>query len=247
MSVIIKSGASADTLTVDTTSKAMRVTPYDSANSELGTITKPLEVVQVESGYNEVAASFYVSTFRILGVTGALHNIFTIHNSVVSRTSLTDSSDVLLGIKAITILADNTAAQAAVSTNFRAARFINFPTGGTALTPAYDNLLGTAGSGATYTSRAICTGANASDGGAATAITITQAPVNSIWSSFSQRFASATLTAPVYHYSRSLLPIACQHDPLIVRPGEGIVVRAISASIAAVFYIVNCWWQEIYR
>lgn len=99
------------------------------------------------------------SSFRILGNAAALHNLFSIENSA--------GSTVLVSVKKISIELDATAVLVTNMPLVKLSRPTALPTGGTVLSK------GLTDSTKATSSSVIVRGANASDGGAATAITAT--------------------------------------------------------------------------
>src|SRR3990167_11364895 len=160
---VIKSGATTDELTLDPTSKASRVTNYDTNG--------------IVSYFNR-AKLFRgaISTFRTLGTAAVPHPVFTIEN--------TSGSGRTVAIRRLIVNMDATAALTSVACLFDVSRPTNpIPSGGTALAKiAYDTALASH-------ANVVCRGATASDGGGATAITATAGPF--LWRQFLMRQPTA--------------------------------------------------------
>lgn len=220
---IIQSGATSDTLTVDPTSKAARSTLYDASGSPLGTESNPLRVDRV---YGRTTVGEYsCSSFRTAGLASADHNLFSI--------GLTGGATVSIAIKQIVAVMESTAALLTVPPVVSLMRVTGTPTGGT-------NLNKTKLSTTWPSSQAVAAGATASDGGAATAITATA--VERVWSV--QRPRLATAVGYVQSLQQSLAPFDTEVCPLVVAPGEYLVVRAVQAATATDHYIINAMWEE---
>jgi hypothetical protein len=113
----------------------------------------------VTTDFRVISGVGMASSFRILGNAAALHNVFSIENSV--------GSAVLVSVKKISIELDATAVLTANMPLVKLSRPTALPTGGTALSK------GVTDSTKSTSASVIVRGANASDGGAATAITAT--------------------------------------------------------------------------
>jgi hypothetical protein len=219
---VIKSGATTDQLTVDPTSKAARVTLYDSAGAEK-TASAPLPVIQ-GTGRGTLVGNYTVTSFRTLGLATQPHNVFSIWNPVASGKNL--------AIRRITIQLDHTTLLA-TNLHFVSSHPAGQPSGGTALTPTkFDD---------TYAA-AVATplGATASDGGAATAITAT--PGTRVWTQFGQR--AHTLVGWFTTDDLFMIPEQCCDNPIIIAPGDGLMVYAVSVATVGAHYVINCWWEE---
>lgn len=107
------------------------------------------------------------------------------------------------------------------------------PSGGTALTPTKMD--------ASYAaSIAEIKGATASDGGAATAITAT-AGIR-VWTQFAQR--AHTLAGWFTTDDLFMIPERCNETPIILAPGDGLLINTVMNATTGAFYIINCSWEE---
>lgn len=219
---VIKSGATTDQLTVDPTSKAARVTLYDSAGAEK-TASAPLPVIQ-RTGRGTFVGNYTVTTFRTLGLTTQPHNLFSIWNPAASGKNL--------AIKRITVQLDHTTLLA-TNLHLVSSHPTAEPSGGTALTPTKFD--------ATYAA-AIATllGATASDGGAATTIIATAG--TRVWAQIGQR--PHTLVGWFTSDDLFMIPEQCCDNPIIIVPGDGLLVNTVSVATAGAHSMINCWWEE---
>ena len=173
------------------------------------------------------------STFRILGTAAAAQNLFTIENG----------STKIVVIRELTIQSDQTAALTGVSPLVKATRLAAFPTGGTVLVKVPFNL------GNPSESTIILRGANASDGGVASAITAT--PADTIYQQYLLR--NHTLVGQVVMPTMPLLPKLNfkQGEELDVTLGYNqallvhLLASAAGSNPATNFYVINCIWEEI--
>ena len=215
---IIKSGISADQLTVDATSKAARATLYDSGGNPIN--------------YNE-SFKGVAATFRTLGSAAVPQNIFTLEN-------LTGSGK-LVYLRGLYFAIDVTAVLLTVACQIDCLRTTGIPSGGTVLTKgAIDTALSS-------NANVILRGANASDGGAATAITATAA-AGYIGRDFIPRQATAVGLITQQYFTDLLPRYLLESDSLVIRENQAIVVQitGTAASNAATnHYIVSCVWDEV--
>lgn len=141
---VIKSGATADQLTIDATSKAARITEYKTDGT-------PLQQIDIFLGA--------CSSFRTLGNAAVPQNIITMENAV--------GSGRIVRIYSIQLAIETTVALLTVACQVDLSRTTAMPSGGTALTKtAFDTALSS-------NANIVVRGATASDGGAASAITAT--------------------------------------------------------------------------
>ncbi len=167
-----------------------------------------------------------VSTFRIVGLASANHNLFTIFNKT--------GSTKFIKLKRLTYQTDHTALLASVSPILHASRITALPTGGTVLTKvAFDSTL-------TPDTDIEMMGATASDGGAATAITATAG--TRMWADFKGRMHTAV--GQILFPDENLIPGFCDVDPIILRASQGILVQVAQAALATDHYIVSCAFEE---
>ena len=215
---IIKSGVASGELKVDATTNAARVTLYD-------TVGAPINYAETFRG---VAA-----TFRILGSAGVPQNIFTIENL--------SGSGKLVYLRRLELFAETTAALLTVACQVDTSRATGIPTGGTVLGKgALDTALSSS-------ANVILRGANASDGGVATAIAATAAP-GYISRGFIPRQATAVGQAMTPNRILLVPDPLLQRDSPLLQENQAIVVQitGTAASNAATnHYIVVCAWDEV--
>ncbi len=218
MSIKIAGNTTNIDLEVDVTSRATRVTLYDTAGN----------LINYSETFKGVAA-----TFRTLGSAAVPQNIFTLEN-------LTGSGR-LVYLRGLYFACDVTAALLTVACQIDASRTTAIPTGGTALskTPIDTALSSNA--------NIIIRGATASDGGAATAIAVTAA-AGYIGRDFIPRQATAVGLITQQYYTDLLPRYLLESDSLVIRENQAIVVQitGTAASNAATnHYIVACVWDEV--
>ena len=218
MPIEVKSGVTADLLTVDPTSKAARMTLYDKGGTALGTLKT----------FKGIAASF-----RTLGSAAVPQNVFTIENGV--------GSGKLVYIRELYLSSDMTAVLLTVACQIDVSRTTAIPSGGTALTKtALDTLLSS-------NALVVLRGATASDGGAATAITATAA-AGYLFRNFVPRQATAVGQVQQQFKAVLTKISLSESDALILREGQANVVQitGTAASNAATnHYIIICVWDEV--
>lgn len=170
------------------------------------------------------------STFRTLGTAATPHNLFTFQN--------TAGSAVIASIKSLVVQLDATAALTAVMPQIKTSRLGAAPTGGTTLVkvPLDTNL--------TSASNIILSGATASDGGVATAITATAA--DTIWQQYGFRLHTAV--GQVLALDNPVLPVICDTYPLILRAGQFLLVQIVAtagtSNPATNHWFASCMWEE---
>lgn len=169
-----------------------------------------------------------VSTFRTLGSAGASQPLFTIYNGDATK---------VVRIRSLKFNMDATAVLTAYSSQLKVSRGTSI-SGGTALSKVdWD-------SSAASDADVVCLGATASDGGVATAITVSIATV--LWQQFIMRVH--TLVGQILGYEVNAIPSACESTPIILRPTEGLSVHIINgtagSNAATNHYVVNCMWTE---
>lgn len=162
------------------------------------------------------------TTFRTLGIATA-QNLFTLENPVGSGRTL--------AVTRLTHQKEQTALTLTLVTVV-CARTTALPTGGTVLGSV---LLETSGSPV-----GIARGATASDGGAATAITATLGI--RIWTQFNSRLA--TVAGYLFTPDNPIIPDISNERPLLIAPGNAILVATTSASLTTDHYVINCAWVE---
>ena len=201
-----------------------RVILYDSTGAVLGTATNPLPVV-VSKNRGTFVGDYSIGTFKTVGLASQPHNLFSIWNPAASGKNL--------AIKRITLQLDHTTLLATVLhiiTSHPTAQ----PTGGTALTATKFN----AAYAASITE---LKGATASDGGAATAITATAGAIR-VWQQYGQR--PHTLAGWFTTDDLFMIPENCHDNPIIIAPGDGLLINTVMAATTGAFYVLNCWWEE---
>lgn len=171
-----------------------------------------------------------VASFRTLGNTLSPQNIFSIENGA--------ASGVLLALRRLSVQMDSTTATLAVGSQVKTSRPTALPTGGTVLTPVLFDT-----TDAALPASVVFRGATASDGGAATAITATAGAT--LWHQFVMRLATAA--GQVLMDDQSLIPALSEGDPVILRPGEALLVQIVQATAANNFatnhHVVNCVYE----
>ncbi len=177
-----------------------------------------------------VSAQMNVSAFRTLGAAALLHNVFSIENQA--------GSTVLVAVRRIAVLLDATTALNAVAPIVKVSRPAALPTGGT--------VLGKVPADTEQPSNAsvVCRGANAADGGAATAITATAG--TTLWSQYTMRMH--TLVGQVVMDDNAGIPALSADDPIILRPGEALLVQVVAAvataNPATNHWVINSVFEE---
>ena len=193
------------------------------------TVEEPYHILTSE---RVVSAEVMTSTWRTLGAAALLHNLFTLENGT--------GSGVLVGLRRLSVQMDATAVLAAVAPTVEFYRTSGMPSGGTVLEKT---LIDTS---TTSAANVVARGANASNGGAATAITATPVAGASAWSAFTMRMH--TLVGQVVMDSSNLLPGLCEGTPFVIRPGEAVMAQVIAAvttaNPATNHWIINAEWNE---
>lgn len=175
-----------------------------------------------------MAGTFSASSFRILGTAATPHNLLTIEN--IDATNL-------VKIREISIQLDATAVLVAVMPLVKISRATAVPTGGTALNKGQWDTANAANA------NTILRGANASDGGAATAITATAG--TTLWQEYQMRMHTVVgqvLSPP------SRVPLIWTKD-LILRQNQALLVQVVAAAgtsnPATNHWSVNVTWDEV--
>ena len=174
-----------------------------------------------------MAGTFSAASFRILGTAATPHNLLTIEN--------TDAT-VQVRIRDISIQLDATAVLTAVMPLTKVSRATGVPTGGTTLSKAQFDTANASDA------QIVVRGANASDGGAATAITATAG--TTIWQEYQMRMHTVVgqvLSPP------SRMPTILTKD-LVLRQNEAILVQVVAAAgtsnPATNHWSVTVTWDE---
>ena len=175
-----------------------------------------------------MAGTFSASSFRIIGTAATPHNLLTIENI---------DATLLVKIREISIQLDATAVLTAVMPLTKVSRATAVPTGGTVLNKG---LWDTANAS---DADVIVRGANASDGGAATAITATAG--TTLWQEYQMRMHTVVgqvLSPP------SRMPVILTKD-LILRQNQALLVQVVAAAgtsnPATNHWSVNITWDEV--
>lgn len=207
--------------------------PADSTGKKVHTRQRVIGANTVEEqwflpGSERVStAKIAVSTFRTPGLAVTPHNLFTLENLAANPATF------LVGVRRLTIQMVATAATAALTT-YRMWRTTTVPTGGTVMTKTSRD-----------SADALNANVNArmavSADAVATAITYALPATNPMW----QQSQPVMLTSGVWNGDdNSLIPVIFQDDPLVIRPGQSILIAATTASVASASYVINCSWEE---
>lgn len=156
-----------------------------------------------------MAGTFSAASFRILGSAATPHNLLTIEN--------TDAT-VVVTIRDIMLQLDATAVLTAVMPLVKLSRATGVPTGGTTLSKAQFDTANASDA------QIVVRGANASDGGVATAITATAG--TTIWQEYQMRLHTAVgqvLSPP------SRMQTILTKD-LVLRQNEALLVQVVASA-----------------
>lgn len=156
-----------------------------------------------------MAGTFSAASFRILGTAATPHNLFTIEN--------TDAT-VEVRIRDLMIQLDATAVLTAVMPLVKVSRATGVPTGGTTLSKAQFDTANASDA------QVVVRGANASDGGVATAITATAG--TAIWQEFQMRMH--TVVGQVLSPPSRMQTILTKD--LVLRQNEALLVQVVAAA-----------------
>lgn len=207
--------------------------PADSTGKKMRTRQRTIGANTVEEPFQILTsdrvstAKVALSTFRIPGQAVTPHNLFSLENLAANPATF------LVGVRRLTIQMVATAASVAL-VNYRMWRTTTVPTGGTVMTKTSRD-----------SADALNANVNArmavSADAVATAITYALPATNPMW----QQSQPVMLTSGVYAAEdNSLAPVVFQDDPLVIRPGQSILVAATTASVASASYVINCLWEE---
>lgn len=168
------------------------------------------------------------ATFRILGAAAVAQNLFTLRNGHASK---------VVRVRRMIMQMDATAVLTTFMPIIKTCR-VAAASGGTVLSKVdWD-------SAEASDALVVALGANASDGGAASAITAT--PGVTLWQQFGMRLHTAV--GQVLGLDNNQLPIIAEATPVILRPGEGLLVHIVAAATtsnpATNHYFVQCAWTE---
>jgi hypothetical protein len=172
---------------------------------------------------------FSTTTFRTVGSAATPHSLFTIFNSGTNR---------VVRIRRLVMQMDATAVLTAVMPLTKTSRVTAAPTGGTVLTKALWD------SNVTSHADIVVRGANASDGGAATAITAT--PTAVLWQQYGMRMH--TVVGQVLGIDNNVLSSISESTPVFLRQNEGLLVQVVAAAGTSNpntnHWFVQCAWDE---
>jgi hypothetical protein len=176
-----------------------------------------------------MAGYFSASSFRTLGTAATPQNLLTIENIDATK---------LIYIRRLTVQMDATAVLTSVMPQVKASRATGVPTGGTALAKAQFD------TGNASNANSIVRGGNASDGGAATAITATAG--TTIWQQYTMRMH--TVVGQVLAVESNILPTLVDTQDFILRQNQALLVQIV-ASAGASNPATNHWrcnvvWEE---
>ncbi len=177
-----------------------------------------------------MAAGYYAAaTFRILGSAATPHNLFTIENIDATK---------LVYIRSITVQLDATAVLVSVMPQVKLSRATAVPTGGTVLAK------GQFDTSNTTNANTILRGANASDGGVATAITSTAG--TTLWQQYCMRMH--TVVGQVIANDNKVAPVIVDTQNLILRQNQALLVQVVASAGASNpatnHWFVNIVWEE---
>lgn len=173
-----------------------------------------------------VTGLYTCSTFATIGTAATPQYLFTLENPAASTKNVV--------VRDLSVSSDSTAALTTAAPIANTSRPAVLPTGGTELTAVKLQT-------SYATPVAIARGGTASDGGGATAITVTAG--TSIYRKLMDR--QATAVGLIAHPDYPLLPpLGADLRQQILVPGESILVHLLTASAATTSYIVNCTWTE---
>ena len=207
--------------------KVQRVKPGFGTDSIFRDVSAQFALPVDTDSKRNVNCSCAAGSFRILGNAATLHNLFTIENAV--------GSTVLIRVTGLDVKMDATAVLVAVVPFIKLSRPTAMPTGGTVLNKAN---LDTAMSSNTSV---IVRGANAADGGTATAITATQGAMFKAAGGFRMH----TAVGQVVIDGSTLLP---DGRPITLRAGEALLAT-VDAAVGTSNPATNHWqvgavWEE---
>ncbi len=176
-----------------------------------------------------MAGIFAAASFRTLGTAATPQNLFTIENIDATK---------LIYIRRLTVQLDATAVLVSVMPQVKVSRSVAVPIGGTVLAKAQFDTANASNA------NSIVRGANASDGGVATAITATAG--TSIWQQYCMRMH--TVVGQVLAPDNNVLPLLVETENLILRQNQALLVQVV-ASAGASNPATNHWfcnvvWEE---
>lgn len=174
--------------------------------------------------------TFSAASFRILGSAATPHNLLTIEN--------TDATN-LMHIRRLTVQLDATALLVSVMPQVKVSRATGVPTGGTVLGKGQFDTTNASNA------NAVVRGANASDGGVASAITATAG--TAIWQQYCMRLH--TLAGQVLALDNNVLPLLVEFENLTLRQNQALLVQVVAAAGASNpatnHWFANVVWEEV--
>jgi len=167
------------------------------------------------------------ASFRTLGAAATAQNLFVIMNTHASK---------IVEVRRLVMQMDATVVLTAVMPIIKTCRIASF-TGGTALSRI--------DWGAIASDAAVqVVGANAADGGAATAITAT--PGATLWQQYGMRMH--TLVGQVLGVDNNVVSAISETYPIRLAQNQGLLVHIVAAATASNpatnHYFVECAWEE---
>jgi hypothetical protein len=167
------------------------------------------------------------ASFRILGAAAVAQNLFVIYNTHASK---------IVEVRRLVMQMDATVVLTAVMPIVKTCRIASY-SGGTALSKI------DWGAGASDAAIQVV-GANAADGGAATAITAT--PGATLWQQYGMRMH--TLVGQVLGVDNNVLSAISENYPVRLAQNQGLLVHIVAAATASNpatnHYFVECAWEE---
>jgi hypothetical protein len=174
------------------------------------------------------------SSFRMVGRVGTSRPMFSI--------SLAAGSSIMVAVRRLVVQTDSTAARTAVMMQYKTYRASTANiSNGTVLTKGQFDTTDEP------SADVVCRGDASADGtNSASALTFS-AVGTLLWQQFSHRMH--TLAGESLSVDNPLLPSIADDTPVILRPGEALVVRmeAGANDAASDHYWVNCAWEEFQR
>ena len=172
-----------------------------------------------------MAGYFSAASFRTLGTAATPQNLFTIENIDATK---------LVTIRRLTVQIDATAVLTSVMPQVKVSRATAVPTGGTTLSKALFD------TGNASNANTIVRAGNASDGGAATAITATAG--TTIWQHYCMRMH--TVVGQVLAPDNNVLPLLIETQDLILRQNQALLIQVV-ASAGASNPATNHWFANV--
>lgn len=167
------------------------------------------------------------ASFRILGNAATAHNLFVIYNTHATK---------VVDVRRLVMQMDATAVLTAVMPIVKTCRIASY-SGGTAMSKI--------DWGATASDAAVQVyAANASDGGAATAITAT--PTAALWQQYGMRLHTAV--GQVQGIDNNVVTSISESYPIRLAQNQGLLVHIVAAAGTSNpntnHYFVECAWEE---